>query len=144
MKHVKSKRTFTNTFSKSKLVEMGLKQSVEKVTNLLRDSKAAMSADTKQDLSFLIGFGDAENDKSVQFNQLSKEYAYSKGCALYVLVSIENSYYSAEYTFKLLEQGYVLYFFSQLTHANLCDVQNAMKLILSVILLLICRKKLTN
>jgi len=116
MKNSKTKRTFENTFSKSTLLEMDLKQPIDKVVNLLLDAKSGKT----DELSFKIGFGDAEgetkgstdNDKSQQsqpqvsepisFDKLSKSYL--KGSALYIFVNMDNNYFSAEYVFKLLEQ----------------------------------------
>ncbi len=101
MKNRKTKRSFTNTFSKSTLVEMDLKQSIDKVINLLEAARSGSASELK----FEIRFGDAENTKKVSAGQLSK--TYEKGNALYIFVSMEHSYFSAEYQFKLLEQSYV-------------------------------------
>eukprot|EP00483_Globobulimina_turgida_P005320 UN05330 len=98
MKNVKTKRTFNNTFSKTTLNEMDLKQSIDKVVNLLNEAKTCK----KSELSFKIAFGDADNDKKVPFGKLSQNW--SSGNALFVFVAIDNSYFAAEYVFKLLEQ----------------------------------------
>eukprot|EP01084_Bolivina_argentea_P139903 246061_1 len=98
MKDRKSKRTFSNTFSKSTLMDMDLKQSIDKIINMLETAKSG----SQSQLKFQIRFGDAENTKKVSSNQLSK--SYQKGYALYVFVSIDQSWFSAEYSFKLLEQ----------------------------------------
>mmetsp|Transcript_60039 Transcript_60039/g.54039 ORF Transcript_60039/g.54039 Transcript_60039/m.54039 type:complete len:300 (-) Transcript_60039:132-1031(-) len=114
MKNSKTKRTFENTFSKSTLLEMDLKQPIDKVVNLLLDAKSGKT----EELSFKIGFGDAEGEtkgsmnksqqcqpevsQQVSFDKLSKSYL--KGSALYIFVNMDNNYFSAEYVFKLLEQ----------------------------------------
>eukprot|EP01084_Bolivina_argentea_P139904 246062_1 len=98
MKNVKTKRSFHNTFSKKMLNEMELKQSIDKVINLLNEAKSG----TKSELAFKIAFGDANNDKNVSFDKLSKDY--STGNALFIFVAIEHSYFTAKYVFKLLEQ----------------------------------------
>ena len=99
LKGSKSKRTFTNTFSKSTLLEMELKQSVEKIVNLLNEAKSGK----KEELQFKVGYGDKESTKGVSHDTLSKDYV--KGYALYAFVIIDSSYFNAEYTFKLIEQG---------------------------------------
>eukprot|EP01084_Bolivina_argentea_P024273 45247_1 len=98
MKDRKTKRSFTNTFSKSTLVEMDLKQSMDKVVKMLETAKSGSASELK----FEIRFGDAENTKKTSADKLSK--SYEKGNALYMFVSLEHSYFSAEYQFKLLEQ----------------------------------------
>ena len=98
MKNSKSKRAFINTFSKSTLLEMELKQSVEKIVNLLLEAKSGK----KEELTFKVAYGDKENSNKVSYDTLSKDYV--KGYALYVFVIIDSSYFNAEYTFKLLEQ----------------------------------------
>eukprot|EP01084_Bolivina_argentea_P190233 326969_1 len=98
MKDTKTKRAFSNTFSKSTLLEMNLNQSMDKIMNLLNEARAG----SKSELTFKIGFGSAENNKKVSFNQLSKSYV--QGHALCIYVAIDNSYFAAEYIFKLLEQ----------------------------------------
>eukprot|EP01083_Nonionella_stella_P003490 10028_1 len=98
MKNVKTKRSFHNTFSKSTLNEMELKQSIDRVVNLLKEAKSG----TKSELTFKIAFGDADSDKKVQFDKLSNDW--NKGNALFILVAIDNTYFAAEYVFKLLEQ----------------------------------------
>ena len=100
MKDRKTKRSFTNTFSKSTLLDMELKQSVDKVINLLETAKSGSNADLK----FEIRYGDAENIKKLSMDQLSE--SYEKGDALYAFVCIEQSWFSAEYQFKLFEQSY--------------------------------------
>eukprot|EP01083_Nonionella_stella_P291234 991076_1 len=98
MKNVKTKRSFHNTFSKSTLNEMELKQSIDRVVNLLKEAKSG----TKSELTFKIAFGDADSDKKVQFDKLSNDW--NNGSALFILVAIDNTYFAAEYVFKLLEQ----------------------------------------
>eukprot|EP01083_Nonionella_stella_P297019 1008896_1 len=98
MKNSKTKRAFGNTFSKSQLMEMELKQSINKIVNLLEEAQSG----SKSELTFKMAFGNAENNKKVTFKQLSKSYA--KGDALYIFVAIENSYFGAEYIFKLFEK----------------------------------------
>eukprot|EP01083_Nonionella_stella_P193144 713655_1 len=71
IKNVKTKRSFHNTFSKKMLNEMELKQSIDKVINLLNEAKSG----TKSELAFKIAFGDANNDKNVLFDKLSKDYS---------------------------------------------------------------------
>ncbi len=105
MKNKKSKRAFSNTFSRSTLTEMDLKQSIEMIVNLLETAKSGSQTGVKLELRF----GDAENIKKVSMDQLSK--SYEKGNALYAFVTIEQSWFSAEYQFKLLEQSSVLFFF---------------------------------
>ena len=103
LKNKKSKRAFTSTFTKSTLIEMDLKQSIDKVINLL---EAARSGVRKKELTFTIGFGGANNNKKVPFDKLST--SYSKGCALFICVTIDNPYMESEYVFKLLEQSCVM------------------------------------
>jgi len=114
MKNSKTKRAFTSTFSRSKLLEMDLKQPIDKIVNLLLDAKSGK----KSELTFKIGFGNADGETkgamksqqnkpqnvapAISFDQLSKSYL--KGTALYIFVNIDNDYFSAEYVFKLLEQ----------------------------------------
>mmetsp|Transcript_22682 Transcript_22682/g.36414 ORF Transcript_22682/g.36414 Transcript_22682/m.36414 type:complete len:286 (+) Transcript_22682:60-917(+) len=97
LKNSKTKRAFTNTFTKSTLKEMDLKQPIKKIISLLEESYRG-----KPELSFKVAFGDAENTKQQIFANLYKDYA--KGYALYIFVGIDNSYFSAQYAFKLLEQ----------------------------------------
>ena len=78
MKDRKSKRAFTNTFSKSTLNEMDLKQSIDKVIKMLETAKSGSASELK----FEIRFGDAENTKKVSADKLSK--SYEKGNALYI------------------------------------------------------------
>ena len=110
MKHAKSKRTFTNTFSKSTLGEMGFIKprdqqpwEVDQIVNLLL---GAQSSKNEEELSFKIGFGDAEATKQVSFDKLSK--SFSKGNALYIFVNINRPYLQDTYIFKVLEQSYVI------------------------------------
>eukprot|EP01083_Nonionella_stella_P142845 442722_1 len=98
MKDCKSKRAFSQTFSKSTLFEMKLAQPIDKVINLLQEAISGESTGLK----FKIAFGDAENTKTPEFGKLSTRYV--QGYALYILVSIDHSYFGANYTFKLLEQ----------------------------------------
>eukprot|EP00484_Ammonia_sp_Unknown_P028343 CAMPEP_0197029466 /NCGR_PEP_ID=MMETSP1384-20130603/8903_1 /TAXON_ID=29189 /ORGANISM="Ammonia sp." /LENGTH=282 /DNA_ID=CAMNT_0042458633 /DNA_START=12 /DNA_END=860 /DNA_ORIENTATION=+ len=98
LKDTKSKRTFTNTFSKSTLIEMGLNQPLSKVINLLTEAKSG----TKPGLSFKVAFGDAKNEKPVTLDKLST--SYEQGHALYVFVTMDYSFFYAEHQFKLLEQ----------------------------------------
>ena len=98
IKGSKSKRTFTNTFSKSTLLEMGLKQSVQKIVALLFEAKSGK----KEDLEFKIAFGDKETEKP-SVDVLPRHYV--KGYAMYLFVIIDSSYFTATYTFKLIEQG---------------------------------------
>ena len=99
MKNKKTKRSFTNTFSKSTLVEMDLKQPIGDIVKMLETAKSGSASELK----FEIRFGDAENTKTVSADKLS----YEKGKALYIFISMKLSYFSAEYQFKLLEQSYV-------------------------------------
>ena len=99
MKNRKSKRTFSNTFSRSTLTEMELKQSIDMIANMLETAKNSSQTGVKLELRF----GDAENTKKVSMDQLSK--SYEKGNALYAFVCIEQSWLSAEYQFKLFEQS---------------------------------------
>jgi len=98
MKNTKTKRSFTNTFSKAALAEMDWKGDIEKMVNLLEEARGGKN----DDVVFKVAFGDAENDKPVSFSTLSK--AYMKGCAMYVFVAMEYSYFSAQYLLKLPEQ----------------------------------------
>eukprot|EP01083_Nonionella_stella_P257927 882301_1 len=98
MKDCKSKRAFSQTFSKSTLFEMKLAQPIDKVINLLEEAMSGESTGLK----FKIAFGDAENTKTPEFGKLSTRYV--QGYALYILVSIDHSYFGADYSFKLLEQ----------------------------------------
>mmetsp|Transcript_60038 Transcript_60038/g.54038 ORF Transcript_60038/g.54038 Transcript_60038/m.54038 type:complete len:288 (-) Transcript_60038:32-895(-) len=98
MKNVKSKRAFSNTFSKSTLDEMGFKQSTDKISKLLFEAKAGK----KEELSFEVAYADKETTKAPSFDSLSRSYV--KGYALFMQVAIDSSYFSADYTFKLLEQ----------------------------------------
>eukprot|EP01083_Nonionella_stella_P072814 196443_1 len=98
MKDCKSKRAFSQTFSKSTLYEMKLAQPIDKVINLLQEAISGESTGLK----FKIAFGDAENTKTPEFGKLSTRYV--QGYALYILVSIDHSYFGADYSFKLLEQ----------------------------------------
>ena len=104
IKDTKSKRAFSNTFSKSTLMEMHLRESIDEIINLLKTAKSG----TDSSLTFQIAFGDAENTKTVSIDKLSKSYV--KGCAAYIVVSIRMSWMSkaADYSFKLLEQSYVI------------------------------------
>ena len=101
MKNRKTKRTFTNTFSQSTLVEMHLTQSIDKVAKMLETAGSGSASELKFD----IRFGDAENTKRLSADKLSK--SYEKGNALYIFMSMETSYFFAEYQFKLLEKSYV-------------------------------------
>eukprot|EP01083_Nonionella_stella_P257926 882297_1 len=98
MKDCKSKRAFSQTFSKSTLFEMKLAQPIDKVINLLEEAMSGESTGLK----FKIAFGDAENTKTPEFGKLSTTYV--QGYALYIMVSIDHSYFGADYSFKLLEQ----------------------------------------
>ncbi len=65
---------------------MDLKQSIDKVINMLEAARSGSASELK----FEIRFGDAENTKKVSADQLSK--TYEKGNALYIFVSMEHSY----------------------------------------------------
>eukprot|EP01083_Nonionella_stella_P132252 402023_1 len=98
MKDRKSKRSFTNTFSKSTLIEMDLKQPIDKIINMLETAKSGSTSELK----FELRFTKAENDKKVSMDQMAK--TYEKGDALFVIVSVNQSWFAAQYQFKLLEQ----------------------------------------
>eukprot|EP01083_Nonionella_stella_P278208 946022_1 len=98
MKDKKSKRSFSGTFSKSSLTDMDLKQSVDKIIVLLETAKTG----EKSELKFEIRFGDVENNKKMSPDQLSK--SYEKGYCLYIFITIEQAWFTAQYDFKLLEQ----------------------------------------
>ena len=98
MKDKQSRRCFSNTFSKSALVDMNIHQPIEEILNLLQIAKSGQSGFT-----FEVRYGDAENIKKVAIDKLSK--SYETGMALYIFVSVKQSYFSAQYQFKLLQQG---------------------------------------
>eukprot|EP01083_Nonionella_stella_P164962 547634_1 len=98
MKDRKSKRSFTNTFSKSTLIEMDLKQPIDKIINMLETAKSGSTSELK----FELRFTKAENDKKVSMDQMAK--TYEKGDVLFVIVSVNQSWFAAQYQFKLLEQ----------------------------------------
>eukprot|EP01084_Bolivina_argentea_P217728 369605_1 len=94
----KLKRSFHNTFSKSTLNDMELKQSIAQICNLFNTALSGKRSEIK----LKIRFGNAENNKKMSSDQLSK--LYSKGCVLYIFICIEESWFTAEYSFKLLEK----------------------------------------
>eukprot|EP01083_Nonionella_stella_P072813 196439_1 len=98
MKDCQSKRSFSGTFSKSKLIEMKLTQPIDKIINLLQESRSG----NDPGLKFKIGFRDAQNTKTGEFDKLINEYV--RGYAMYISVSIDHSYFGADYIFELLEQ----------------------------------------
>ena len=104
LKDTKTKRTFSNTFSKSTLSEMHLTQTIDEIINLLEAARSGSDST----LTFKIAFGDAENNKTVSINNLSKSYV--KGYALYIGITVKMSWMNTEYNFKLLEQSYVSIF----------------------------------
>ena len=146
VKDTKSKRAFSNTFSKSALLAMDLKQqSIDEIITMLEAAKSGSDSSLK----FQIVFGDAENTKNVSIDKLSKSYV--KGYAAYIIISIQMKWLNADYNFKLLEQSYVnINLFYNHLHVKLYDsdivilllLQNEVKQIFCMILLLICSKKL--
>ena len=112
MKNTKTKRAFTNTFSKATLTEMDWKGSIDKMVKLLEEACAR----EKHDLTFKVAFGDSENNNPVSYDALSR--SYMKGHALYVFVAIEGSYLSAQYAFKLLEQRMRPNFFVEIARSE--------------------------
>eukprot|EP01083_Nonionella_stella_P140144 429100_1 len=103
MKDRKSKRSFANTFSKSTLIEMHLRQPIDKIINMLETAKSGSTSELK----FELRFTKAENDKNVSMDQMAK--TYEKGDALFLIVSVNQSWFAALYQFKLLEQRYVIH-----------------------------------
>ena len=139
LKDTKSKRAFSNTFSKSTLLEMDLKSSIDEIINLLKTAKSGSDSS----LTFQVAFGDAENTKTVSIDKLS--LSYIKGYAAYIIISIKMSWMltGSEYYFKLLEQSYVNIFYAILPIYHIYILsQHAAKQIYCMILLLICNKKL--
>eukprot|EP01084_Bolivina_argentea_P001007 1855_1 len=97
IKNKKTKRSFSKIFSKSELIAMHFRQSVDKIVNLIR---VARSASNKKWI-FEIRFGSSDNDK-VSKNNLNCDY--NKGDAMFMIIAINEDWFSDEYMFKLPEQ----------------------------------------
>jgi hypothetical protein len=100
VKGKQSKRLFNGRFSKQELSAMMLTQSVPEIINII---KMARSGDTsKQSLKcdFKIGFSPEEGTATVD----QMEEVFSRGDAMYIVVSIREPFWNRDYVFKLEEQ----------------------------------------
>ena len=99
----KTKRVFSNSFSKSTLESMKLTGLVTKIIHMINSAKSGKH--DKYSFKFEILFGDAENDK-VSVDQMNK--SYSKGSAMFMVISVDEFFISGVFPFKLLEKSYVI------------------------------------
>ena len=103
----KTKRVYSNSFSKSTLEDMKLNGSITKIIHMIHCAKAGKH--DKFQFKFELLFGDPESDK-MSINKMSK--SYSRGCCMFMIISIDEFFMSGVWPFKLLEKSCVIHLIS--------------------------------
>eukprot|EP01084_Bolivina_argentea_P186918 322088_1 len=96
----KTKRVFSNTFSKSTLESMKLHGSIQKIIQMINSAKSGKS--DKLQFKFELLFSDPKNDK-ISINNMSKSYSKGRNC-MHMVISVDEFFMSGVWPFKLLEQ----------------------------------------
>eukprot|EP01083_Nonionella_stella_P012147 34474_1 len=100
----KTKRVFSDSFSKETLESMKLNGSIAKIIHMIHSAKSGKT--DKFQFKFDLVFGDAKNEKisseEFQIEHMSK--TYKKGHCMYMIISVDEFFMSGLWPFKLPEQ----------------------------------------
>eukprot|EP00484_Ammonia_sp_Unknown_P022574 CAMPEP_0197022066 /NCGR_PEP_ID=MMETSP1384-20130603/2973_1 /TAXON_ID=29189 /ORGANISM="Ammonia sp." /LENGTH=296 /DNA_ID=CAMNT_0042450031 /DNA_START=88 /DNA_END=975 /DNA_ORIENTATION=+ len=101
VKSKKSKRLFNGKFSKQELSAMKLTQSVPEIINIIKMARAGgCNGGQSLKCEFKIAFSAEEGSASVE----EMAESFSRGDAMYIVVSIREPFWNCDYVFKLEEQ----------------------------------------
>ena len=117
IKNKRTKRVFSNTFSKSTLESMKLNGSIQKIIHMINSAKSGKH--NQFHFKFDLLFGDVENDK-ITIDNMTK--SYSKGSCMFMVISVDEFFMSGLWKFKLLEKSYVMFICVPFYLGDLCKL----------------------